>query len=266
MTTKSHGTLHGIPLKKQHGQHFLHEQSVVDTMIDHVTLGSNTSVFEIGCGEGFLTRAILQQSIGRLWVFEIDPDWACFVGKEYKDPKLTVFTENILDVNFEQFEPHKPWTLLANLPYVVTFPILHKLQKNRHLLKEGVIMVQEEVAQKIVKIYGRGYGLPSLFFQHFFDWKLLTRIKPTAFYPPPKVDSRLLYFKPKPQEALDHIPQEEEFWKFIKRAFLKPRKTLKNNLQQYHYDLKKLTSEALQLRGQQLGKAELLDMWNKLIN
>lgn len=264
MIKKSHGSLHGIQLKKQHGQHFLHDQSVVDTMIEHVSLDNETSVFEIGCGEGFLTRAILKQDIARLWVFEIDPEWACHVSKEYSSPKLSVFTENILDIDFSKLEPYKPWTLLANLPYVVTFPILYRLQQNRHLLKEGVIMVQEEVAQKIVKTSGRGYGFSSLYFQHFFEWQLLTLIKPVAFYPPPKVDSRLLYFKPRIH--LEVISQEEEFWKFIKRAFFMPRKTLKNNLQNYHYDLRKIAPETLQLRAQQMSKEDLITLWNTLIS
>ena len=58
-------------------------------------------------------------------------------------------------------------------------------------------MIQEEVAQKLVKTSGRGYGYPSLFFQHYFDLQLLMKIAPGAFFPPPKVHSRLVYFKPR---------------------------------------------------------------------
>lgn len=121
-------------------------------------------------------------------------------------------------------------------------------------------MVQEEVAQKIVKTSGRGYGFPSLFFQHFFEWKLLDKIPPGAFYPPPKVDSRLLYFKPKTK--LDLIPEEEEFWKFITICFKQPRRTLKNNLQNFHYNLNLIDNKILNLRAQQLNKTQLLDIWS----
>ena len=86
-------------------------------------------------------------------------------------------------------------------------------------------MIQEEVAQKIVKTSGRGYGFPSLFFQHYFEWKLLEKVPPGAFFPPPKVYSRLLYFKPK--KMLQQIPDEAEFWEFIKHCFAQPRRTLK---------------------------------------
>lgn len=250
---------HGIPLKKQHGQHFLRDQSVVDHMLSAVTLSDNSSVFEIGCGDGFLTRSILKQPLARLWVFEIDPQWAQYVSITYPDPRMVIYQDNILTIDFTIFETHKPWVLLSNLPYQVTFPILTKLLQNRHVLKEGVIMVQEEVAQKIMKTSGRGYGFPALYFNHFFEWKLLQKVPPTAFYPPPKVDSRLLYFKPR--QLLDVIPDETEYWKFIKRCFQQPRRTIRNNLQNYDYDLSAVSEETLNLRGQQMSKQDLLNLW-----
>jgi 16S rRNA (adenine1518-N6/adenine1519-N6)-dimethyltransferase len=259
---KLHAIAHGIPLKKRYGQHFLRDQSVVNHMLEQVKLTSLTSVFEIGSGDGFLTRSILDMSLERLWVFEIDHSWAEYVQAQYPDTRMTVFEENILDIDFSRFEPFKPWVLLANLPYQVTFPILYKLQEHRYVLKEGVIMVQEEVAQKIVKTSGRGYGFPSLFFQHFFAWNLLGKVKPTAFYPPPKVDSRLIYFKPR--EVVDMIPDEKDFWQFIKRCFSQPRRTLKNNLQMYHYDTSRVPQAMLPLRAQQMSKHDLIELWNKI--
>lgn len=259
---KSHGKAHGIELKKQFGQHFLQDQSVIDHMLEQVTLTPETSVFEIGSGAGFLTKSILKTPIARLWVFEIDPDWAEFLKVTYPDPRLKMHLQNILDVDFTPFKEYAPWTLLANLPYQITFPILYLLQRHRDLLKEGVIMIQEEVAQKIMKTYGRGYGLPSLFFQHYFEWKLLKKVLPGSFSPPPKVDSRLLYFKPR--QILDQIPHEEEFWVFIKRCFLQPRRTLKNNLQMFHYNLELISEETLALRAQQMSKQDLIELWQKL--
>ncbi len=254
--------LDGIKVKKQFGQHFLRDQSVIDQMISSVAIGNTTSVFEIGCGDGFLTKSILTQDIARLWVFEIDQEWADYVQKHYGNLRLQIFKENILDVDFERFQESKPWILLANLPYQITFPILYLLQKNIHLLKEGVIMVQEEVAQKITAKSGRGYGFPAVFFQHFFDWKLLKKIPPIAFVPPPKVDSRLLYFMPK--QNPDSIPEIDKFWKFIKIIFKQPRRTMRNNLAQSDYDASKLTEKELMLRAQQLSKQELINIWNKL--
>lgn len=254
---------HGIALKKQYGQHFLRDQKVVEHILENVTLSTDSSVFEIGCGDGFLTREIVKHPFARFWIFEIDPQWAGFVRNSIKDKRLTVFEDNILDVDFKRFEPNKPWTLLSNLPYQITFPILHLLQKNRELLKEGVVMMQEEVAQKIMKTSGRGYGFPSLFFQHYFEWKMLQKVPPGAFLPPPKVYSRLLYFKPK--KDIIQIPDEPKFWEFIKRCFAQPRRTLRNNLSSTHYDMSKIPEETLKLRAQQMSMDDFLKLW-KLLN
>ena len=123
-------------------------------------------------------------------------------------------------------------------------------------------MVQEEVAQKITKTSGRGYGFVSLFLQYFFELELMGKIPPSAFYPPPKVYSRLLYFKPKVD--LVPIPDEAQFWQFIKRCFSQPRRTLRNNLAQSHYDLAKISDETLALRAQQMGFDDFLTVWNKI--
>jgi 16S rRNA (adenine1518-N6/adenine1519-N6)-dimethyltransferase len=252
----------GIPLKKKFGQHFLRDIRVVHSMIFAVEITPQTSIFEIGCGDGFLTKAILETPAQRLMVFEIDPDWAEYVQNNLKDPRLQMNQENFLDIDFSILEEHKPWTVLANLPYQVTFPILHRFQEHRDVLKEGVVMVQEEVAQKIVKQKGRGYGYPSLFFQHYFEWKLLDKVPPTVFHPAPKVFSRLLYFKPR-SEVMP-IPEEEKFWKFIKHCFKQPRRTLKNNLVHTHYKTDTIADSTLLLRAQELTMTQLLEIWEVL--
>ncbi len=253
---------HGIQLKKRYGQHFLRQQSVVDTMLAHVELTPETSVLEIGPGDGFLTNSILKMPIKRLWEFEIDPEWAAYIVRTYQDSRITMFQENFLDVDFSLFECHKPWTVLSNLPYQVALPILYLIQRHRELIHEGVVMVQEEVAQKIVKTSGRGYGFVSLFLQYYFEWKLLIKIPPTAFYPPPKVYSRLLYFKPR--RDVQPIANEPEFWKFIKVCFHQPRRTLKNNLSQTQYNLQGIPDSYLKLRAQELSIKELLQLWQVL--
>jgi len=255
----------GIEIKKQFGQHFLRDYLIVHKIVDSVELNSESSVLEIGCGDGFLTHAILQSPIARLWSFEIDPQWARYVRQLYADQKrLTICEQNFLDLDFALLEPHKKWTVLANLPYQITFPILYLFQKNRALLKEGVIMVQEEVAQKIVKTERRGYGYISLFFQHYFEWQLLDKVPPSAFLPPPKVFSRLLYFKPR--QAITPIAKEELFWEFIKVIFKQPRRTLRNNLISTHYSIESIDPELLLKRAQQLEISQLLDLWNVLIS
>jgi len=252
--------IEGPRLKKSLGQHFLREQQVVDAMLARVELNQDTAVFEIGCGDGFLTKSILQQPVKALWVFEIDAHWAQVVQEQYADKRLTIFNEDFLVSDLTRLKQNKSWVLLANLPYNITFPILYRLVQQVHLLREGVIMVQEEVAQKIVASEGRGYGVTSLFFQHIFEWELLVKISPNAFFPPPAIFSRLLYFKPR--ATLDQIPDESGFWKFAKACFAQPRRMLRNNLAYAGYDLKRVPQDLLLLRAQQMSKGDLISLWN----
>jgi 16S rRNA (adenine1518-N6/adenine1519-N6)-dimethyltransferase len=252
---------HGIELKKKYGQNFLKERSYIDRMIDSVHLDQKISVMEIGCGEGILTQAILQGPCRQLKVFEIDAQWASYVTALYgSDSRLHMIQDNVLDAQWDLLIDQGPWVLLANLPYHITFPILYKVHAYRTMFHEGVIMVQEEVAQKLLKSTGRDYGYTSLFFQHYFTWKLLDKVPPGAFFPPPKVFSRLLYFAPRQKVAF--IEQEVEFWKFIKLCFHQPRRTLRNNLMQSHFQLDRLDEETLQKRAQQLTMTDLLSIWN----
>lgn len=124
-------------------------------------------------------------------------------------------------------------------------------------------MVQEEVAQRVVATHGRDCGYVSVFFQWYFDWRLLDKILPGAFLPPPQVNSRLLYLKPR--ESTPPIPQEEQFWKMIKAAYRQPRRTLRNNLCTLHYDLSKIGDDVLNLRAQQMSIVDFLALWHKLI-
>lgn len=253
---------HGIKIKKQFGQHFLRDTRVVESMINAVDITSNTSVFEVGPGDGFLTRAILGTNIARLWSFEIDPDWVVLLDLTLQDERFKIIEADFLDVDFSIFDEHRPWTILANLPYVITFPLLHKFQQHREYIREGVVMVQEEVAQKLTKTYGRGYGFVSLYFQHFFEMRLLDKISPEAFLPAPKVYSRLIYFKPRGELRL--IPDEKLFWEFVKFCFAQPRRTLKNNLLATNHDWKTVPEKFLQLRAQQMSIEDLLVLWEIL--
>ena len=124
-------------------------------------------------------------------------------------------------------------------------------------------MVQEEVAKKIVAQHGRGYGASSLYLQYHFDFELLEKIEPEAFSPPPKVYSRLIYFKPKNSRVT--IPSEKSFWKLLKLCFKTPRQTLKNNLRTTHYDINKLPSTMHNLRAQQLLFEDFLQIWDKIL-
>jgi len=252
-----------IALKKQFGQHFLRDETVVDQMIDRAKIQHNSSVLEIGCGDGFLTHAILEQSPQRLWIVEIDPEWATYVGNTYAHPALTVFQQDILTFDFEQLTPHVPWLLLANLPYQITFPLLYKLQQHRQLFAHIIIMIQEEVAQKLLATSGRSYGIHSLFFQRYFSLESICRVAPSAFEPPPKVNSRVL--SAQPRATVPEIFREEQFWKFVKSCFAQPRRTFLNNLLATPYASRAALAKPWHhLRAQQMSFEDLMQIWTLL--
>jgi 16S rRNA (adenine1518-N6/adenine1519-N6)-dimethyltransferase len=259
----THGSAHNIGLKKEFGQHFLREQAHVDTVLAGVNLTDQSSIIEIGCGDGFLTKDLVAAPHKRIWIFELDAEWADYVKNKYASDTLQIFNQDFLTVEPSTLAPHAPWHILANLPYNITFPILEYMQKNRLLFTSSVIMIQEEVAQKLVACSGRGYGYVSLFFQHYFSMRLMSKVPPGAFYPPPKVFSRLLYIEPRAQVL--EIKHEEAFWKFIRRCFKQPRRTLRNNLIQFEYKLDVLEHTVLEKRAQQLTFDDLYAIWQKVI-
>ncbi len=256
-------TLDQILLKKKFGQHFLTQKWVVESACSHVKLDANSSVLEIGGGAGFLTEEILRHNPARLWVFEIDPDWASYLQNKFAAQiatgQLQIINQDFLQASMTVLAEHQPWTILANLPYNVTFPILNRFLQYRSYFQEGVVMVQEEVAHKILKKSGRGYGVVSLLFQRYFDWQLLEQVPPTAFNPPPKIYSRLLHLRP--ISVVPEILQEDKFWKFLRLCFNSPRRTLKNNLMQTHYDYSQVPAETLALRSQQMDLAQFIELW-----
>jgi 16S rRNA (adenine1518-N6/adenine1519-N6)-dimethyltransferase len=248
----------GIPLQKKHGQYFLRDAHITADMLAAVDV-KDASVFEIGCGDGFLTRAILAQKPKQLFVFEIDPSWATHVSNTYANARLTMHVTDFLKVGHEILSTDTRWIVLSNLPYHVTFPILHKIKEFGDLVPAGVFMMQEEVAQKLIQTRGRGYGYVALFFQYYFEWKLLSKVAPTCFYPQPKVFSRLISFVRK--KDVPEIRHEKEFWQFIRLCFAQPRRTLRNNLAQTHIPLGTFSEDFLNLRSQQLSMADFLKVW-----
>lgn len=259
------GIVAGMKLTKAHGQHFLTDVSYIQCALEHVNL-QDANVLEIGPGSGILTNELLQGqlngTIARLKAVEIDERWANYLQQEIKDPRFTVVLGDIVQTDWSELLKDAPrWMLISNLPYNVTFPVLYALHKYRAIVPHAIIMIQEEVAQKIVKSGGRDYGFHSLFFQWFFSCKLLQKVPPAAFNPPPKVQSRFIEFIAQDRPVIE---KEEDFWKFIKRVFAKPRQTLQNNLKSYHYDLSCIEPRYLPLRAQQLTMSDFLAIWHCL--
>lgn len=251
----------GIPLVKAHGQNFLQDLQYLERSLAGFTL-AGANVLEIGPGSGVLTKRLLAEAVARVVAVEIDERWVAYGKKNIKDQRCTIVHGDIAQLDWSTLLGNDTWLLIANLPYHVTFPILFKLVQYRAAIPQALLMVQEEVAQKLVKTGGRDYGYISLFFQWHFSIQLLEKVPPEAFNPPPKVFSRFIALTaqfPAP------IVAQEEFWLFIKRCFGQPRRTLENNLKPFHYDLSLIDERYRLLRAQQLRMSDFLAIWRCLI-
>jgi len=232
-------------------------------MLSAITLTPETTVVEIGCGDGILTRAILASKCKAVHVIEIDPEWADRLAENIQDPRLTIHTIDALHFDFQGLKKEGDrLVLLANLPYIITFPLFEKLSHIHTVFDDAMVMVQEEAAERIAHTSGRRYGAVSMYLQYYFDFTAYEKVPPHYFVPAPKVVSRLVRFKPK--EALLPIANPEAFWTFVTACFASPRQTLGNNLRRTTYKWQQLSEETLRLRAQQMTLQEMYGLWERV--
>ena len=202
-------------------------------------------IVEIGPGRGALTALLLAHA-ERVVAVEIDPAMIALLGERFAgDAKLTVVPGDVLQTDLSQWGPA---VLAGNLPYYITSPILDRIFAARTALREAVLLVQREVAERLVADPGsRDYGLLSVRTQVYAEAKYLFKVPPGAFSPPPKVESAVVRLVMR-----DAIDDQEKFLEFAARCFSHKRKTLRNNLIGYYSkELVEAQPEA-GLRGEQL--------------
>ncbi len=210
--------------KKRFGQNFLIDERIIDNIIALIAPNFEDNMVEIGIGLGALTLPLLN-NLKQLHIIEIDKDLVEHWHNQHK-PNLTIHQGDVLKMDFGTLP--KPLRVVGNLPYNISSPILIKMLKNRHLIKDLCFMLQKEVVDRIVappnnKIYGR----LSVILQYYFEVDLLFTVPNTAFEPIPKVESAILYLKPK---VLADPIDFETFSFIVKQSFSMRRKTLNNCL------------------------------------
>lgn len=194
------------------------------------------SILEIGPGLGSLTIPLMRAA-GKLFAIEKDPALipllkAEILAKNLSLDKIEIQNRNVLDVDFFEFENRCSGKMVAfgNLPYNISSQVLVKLIQSRRLFKKAVFMFQKELSERLVAAPGgKEYGRLSVALRYCSDIRTIALVKKDMFYPKPKVDSEVIeiVFKEKP----DQIARNEDFFfKVIKAAFGRRRKTLKNAL------------------------------------
>ena len=223
------------------GQHFLVDTDAKNRIVSALGSCANRTVLEIGPGKGALTEQLAERA-SRLIAVELDPALASVLRVRFAaEQNVEVLEADILTFPFEQFADTRELAVIGNLPYYITSPILHRLFAYEHLISRAVLMVQREVAERLSARPGTSsYGLLSVLSQIHTQVELLFALAPTAFAPPPKVDSAVLRMEFRPQWAELGV-EPVQFTKFLGRCFAQKRKTLINNLRAAGYPGKQVT-------------------------
>lgn len=186
---------------------------------------------EIGAGHGEMT-SLLARQVGRLVAVELDPKLLPRLREQTADlPNLEVIAGDVLALDLAALTGGERFRVYGNLPYYITSPIVHRLLEHGERLEAAFLVVQLEVAARMTAHPGsRDYGYFSAFTQFYSKAKVLLRIPPGAFQPPPKVCSALVALHLPGEGPQLGIEDETEFMKFLRTCFAQKRKTLRNNL------------------------------------
>lgn len=255
--------------KKRLGQNFLVNPDVIADIIDFAQITKDDVVLEIGPGVGFVTEQLVKHA-KKVIAIELDEEAIKELEKLDCD-NLQIIHNDILKTDLSDLCKEKI-KVVANIPYYITSPIIAHLlgeiddleNKNRNKIVDIILMVQEEVARRIVATENsasKQYGLLTILSQFWADCSIIRLVGRRSFYPAPKVNSALVSLKVR-KEPLLKLSDYKHFRKTIKAAFSQRRKTLKNCLVGAGFDKEKVAHVISQMnldeniRGEKLSIAQ----------
>ena len=255
--------------KKRLGQNFLINGEVISDIIKFADIKPDDTILEIGPGVGFVTEQLVKYA-KKVIAIELDEEAISELNKLNAD-NLEIIHADILKTDLSDL-CEGSLKVVANIPYYITSPIIAHLlgeiddleNKNRAKIENIILMVQEEVARRIVateKSSGKQYGLLTILSQFWADCSILRLVGRRSFYPAPKVNSALVSMKVR-KEPLLKLSDYSFFRRVVKAGFSQRRKTLKNCLLSAGFDKEKINSAIIRLvldeniRGEKLSIAQ----------
>jgi 16S rRNA (adenine1518-N6/adenine1519-N6)-dimethyltransferase len=210
------------------GQHFLAKGSILERIARAACPDREPLVIEIGPGRGALTEKLLEKA-DRVIAIEIDSELVDMLREKFRDePRLTLLHADVLETDLGQWGAA---AVAGNLPDYAATPIIEKTLSAGAVSERAVFLVQKEVAARLAARPGtRDYGYLSVQTQLLADAEALFHVSPSAFRPPPKVDSTLIRLRPRNRAPELGINDTAQFLDFVKVCFHQKRRTLRNNL------------------------------------
>jgi 16S rRNA (adenine1518-N6/adenine1519-N6)-dimethyltransferase len=258
--------------RKRFGQHFLTDPSIINAIVSRINPQQVDRIIEIGPGLGAMTLPLLAQNIA-LELVEIDRDLVDYWQKK-NIQQITMYQADALNYDFaswskqaiEQIKNDKTngkVKIVGNLPYNISTPLLFHLMSAIDFVDEQLFMLQKEVVQRMVAKPGDSdYGRLSVMLQIRYHLEHCFDVPPTAFEPPPKVDSAIVIMYPK-----KNLHFSTALWsaleKLVAKAFSQRRKVLANNLPEYK-DILNLDQQVLRSRAQDIDGQTYLE-WAKIL-
>ena len=243
------------------GQHFLVKGSILDRIAAAACPQQEALVVEIGPGKGALTERLLARA-DKVVAIELDEHLAESLKKKFPE-RLEVISADVLDTDLSQWGPA---VAAGNLPFYISTAILSRVLVPGSLFTRGVFLVQKEVADRITAQPGsRAYGYLSVEAQLYADVRRLFEVRPSAFHPPPKVDSALIGFALHSRAREFGIDAPVEFLKFVRLCFQHKRKTIRNNLTGVYGGDRIATWPEASQRAEQLSILQFASMYLRLV-
>jgi 16S rRNA (adenine1518-N6/adenine1519-N6)-dimethyltransferase len=249
---------HFPPPNKRLGQHFLIDPNIVRKIVALADLSPSDHVLEIGPGRGILTEA-LSQAAGHVTAIEVDPRLHAYLKTRQAElPNVELLCEDALAYPVENLP--RGTVVVANLPYYISTPLLFRLLDQRGRFPRMVLMLQDEVADRLVaQPGGSDYGILSVMAQYAADIKKAFRVSAQCFRPRPEVASAVVQLRMNGRALLSR-QEEAAFRALVKASFAHRRKTLVNSLKDEGYDQKQVTDALNSLSLSPTARAEILSV------
>lgn len=218
---------HHLKLTKRLGQHHLVDPQLVTRLVDRLALSRSDTVIEIGSGLGALTEPLAERA-GRVVAVEVDRRICALLRERLAHcANLTVVCEDILEFAWSTYAGS---IVVGAIPYHITSPILVALSEHRRAVREAWLILQTEVAQRLMAAPGeKAYGRLSVLGQYGWEITSVMAVPRSAFFPQPEVDSACLHLRPHPRPPAA-VAEGALMFEVVKAAFAHRRKTLANCL------------------------------------